>query len=230
MLKIIQVGASLPLSHHADITSTFQPGQIAQLKIVGQEIVAGLSDGTAPFGIIDDTRSSAFTQSVQDEIVVVRGTDVYTDGYNFYNGSASTATLNNAGLIASSFVADYEGLELNIINGVLTLPEDSQLNFDLDGDGLNDSVKTIVNYVYRVPDLPGDDTTVGSNRMTIWFERGVFATDLYDTTQRYPLNSTLFVNSEGKLTTRQETPNHPGVAMCLAPPSSAIAFLTFLWL
>ena len=231
MLKIIQSGNALPFSYPVDITSIFQPGQIGQLKLIGQDIVVGLSDGTAPLGIIDDTRSNAFTQSIVDEIVVISGADIYTDGYgNFFTGSDVKQELNNAGLLQNSFVSDYEGLELNIINGILTLPEDSQLNFDADGDGLEDSVKTIVSYVYRVPDLPGDDTTMGSNRMTVWFQRGIFATDQFDTTQRYPLNATLFVNEEGKLTTRQATPDHPGVAMVTGPPSALVGTLEFMWL
>lgn len=54
MLRLIQVGASLPFSYPVDPTSTFQSGQIAQLKLIGNEIVCGVSDGTAPLGIIDD--------------------------------------------------------------------------------------------------------------------------------------------------------------------------------
>ncbi len=231
MLKIIQVGNTLPISYPVDITSTFMPGNVAQLKLVGQDIVVGLSDGTAPLGIIDDIRSTAFTQSVVDEIVLISGTDIYSDGYgNFYTGSDVKQELNNANIMRTSFVADYEGLELNDINGILKLPADSKLNFDLDGDGLFDSVKTIVSYVYQVPNLPGDDTTIGSNRVTVWFQRGVFSTDQFDTTQRYPLNSTLFVNADGKLTTKQLTPSHPGVAIVTGPPNALYGTLEFMWL
>ena len=85
MLKIIQAGNALPFSYPADITSTFQPGQIGQLKLIGQDIVLGLSDGTAPFGIIDDIRTNAFNATVVDEVVIINGADIYTDGYNFNN-------------------------------------------------------------------------------------------------------------------------------------------------
>ena len=54
MLRLIQIGNSLPVSFPVDPTSVFQPGQIGQLKVIGNEIVCGISDGTAPFGIIDD--------------------------------------------------------------------------------------------------------------------------------------------------------------------------------
>lgn len=230
MLKIIQAGNALPTSYPVDISSTFQPGQIGQMKLVGQDLVVGLSDGTAPLGIIDDVRTRSFTQTIYNEIVLIRGVDIYTDGYNFYTGKDAKQELNNAGLLSASFVADYEGLILNPINGIITLPEGSKLNWDENGDGIFDSVKTIVNYVYQVPSLPGDDTTIGSNRLTIWFQRGIFATDQFDSLQRYPLNATLFVNEEGKLSTRQLTENHPGVAMVLGPPNALDGTLEFMWL
>jgi hypothetical protein len=230
MLKPIQIGNALPVSYPVDISSSFQPGQIGQMKLVGQDIVVGLSDGTAPLGIIDDIRTRAFTQTIYNEIVIIRGVDIQSDGYNFYTGKDAKQELNNAGLLAASFVADYEGLRLNPINGIVILPAGSKLNWDEDSDGHNDSVKTIVNYVYTVPDLPGDDTTIGSNRITIWFQRGIFATDQFDPLQRYPLNATLFVNEEGKLTTRQVTENHPGIAMVVGPPSALDGTLEFMWL
>ena len=229
-LSIIQAGNSLPFSYPVDPSSTFEPGNIGQLKLAGQDIVIGLSDGTAPIGIIDDIRTNAFSRSVVDEIKVIPGVDITTDGYNFFNGSDSMAPLANAGIIRSSFVADYEGLVLNEVNGILELPAGSRLNYDNDGDGVNDSVQTIVNYVYHINSLPGDDTTIGSNRVTIWFQRGIFATDQFDTRQKYPINATLFVNSEGKLTTQQITDRHPGVALVSGPPSSMIGTLEFIWL
>jgi len=121
-------------------------------------------------------------------------------------------------------------LVLNPVNGILTLLEGSLLNYDNDGDGQNDSVKTIVNYVDQVASLPGDDTTIGSNRVTLWFQRGIFATDQFDTLQRYPLNATLFVSAEGLLTTKQASASHPGRAMVSAPPSAIEGSLEFLWL
>lgn len=231
MLKIVQVGNALPVSYPVDIVSEFQPGQIGQLKLMGQDIVVGLSDGTAPLGIIDDVRSQAFTKSVVDEIVLIQvpAANIITDGYNFFTDSDVKQELKNAGLMASSFTSDYAGLILNPVNGIVTLPAGSKLNFD-SGSGKNDSVKAIVNYVYQIASLPGDDTTIGSNRVTIWFQRGIFATDMFDTTQRYALNAVLFVNQEGKLTTKQPTPDHPGVAVVTGPPNAAIGTIEFMWL
>lgn len=230
MLRIIQSGNALPFSYAVDVSSTFQPGAIGQLKLIGNDIVIGLSDGTAPIGIIDDVRSSAFTQPVVDEIVIIPANGITNDGYYYYTERDAKQEMENAGLMRTSFMADYEGLILNPVNGILTLPAGSLLNWDSDGDHRADSVKTIVNYVYQVPSIPGDDSTLGSNRITIWYQRGIFATDQFDTTQRYPLNARLFVNESGLLTTRQSLPTHPGIAIVTGPPTSQINNLEFMWL
>ena len=106
----------------------------------------------------------------------------------------------------------------------------TELNLDTDGDGILDAIRVVVNYIYQVPDIPGDDTTVGSGRVTIWFSRGFFATDQFDTTVSYPLNATLFVGLDGKLTTKQITPTHPGLAVVTGPPTALVNTLEFLWL
>lgn len=229
MLRLIQVGNALPFSYPVDPSSTFEPGQIGQLKQVGQDIVAGLSDGTAPIGIIDDVRTAAFTNTAIDEVVLISATGVL-DAYGKYVSTADAKTeLNNANIVASSFVSDTENLILNPVNGVITAPAGTELNFDVDGDGLPDSIKVIVSYVYNVTSLPGDDTTIGSNRLTIWFTRGIYATDQFDTKQRYPLGAALFVNESGKLTTKQITPQHPPVGVVTGPPSALVNSLEFMW-
>lgn len=229
MLRTIQVGNSLPFSYPVDGTSTFQPGQIGQLKLFGNDIVAGLSDGTAPFGIIDDIRTTAFTQPSIDEIVIIRAVGIEDSYGNYVTVADAKQELLNPNIVGSSFVADYENLILNKINGILTAPAGSILNFDLDGDGKPDSIKTIVSYVYKVPDVPGEDTTIGSNRLTLWFFRGIFETDQFDPFQRYPINAPLFVNESGLLTTKQITPNHPPVGMTTGPPSALVNTIQFLW-
>jgi|19_taG_2_1085344.scaffolds.fasta_scaffold19729_2 hypothetical protein len=231
MLRPIQVGNSLPISYPVDPSSTFQAGQIAQLKLIGQDIVAGVSDGTQPIGLLDDVRATAFTQPVVDEIVVIQAVGVQGDGYgNYITVAEAKQELDEANIVTSSFVADYQNLILNSKNGVLSAPAGTTLNYDLDGDGVPDSIRTVVNYVYRVTDIPGDDTTIGSGRVTIWFDRGLFETDQFDSTVRYPLNATLFVNADGQFTTTQTTANHPGVALVTGPPSSMVSTLEFLWL
>ena len=57
MLRLIQIGNTMPLSYPVSTTDAFQPGQVAQLKVLGNEIVCGVSDGTAPLGLIDDVNT-----------------------------------------------------------------------------------------------------------------------------------------------------------------------------
>lgn len=230
MLRLIQVGSALPLSYPVDPTSTFQAGQIAQLKVIGNEAVCGVSDGTAPLGIIDDVNTSAFTAPVVDEVVDVPVIGV-GDGYGNYVVATNTKQeLRYANVVRSSFVADIEGIILNDINGVITVAEGTPLNKDLDGDSIPDTVRVVVSYIYRIPNIPGDNSTASSGRITVWFERGIFETDQYDSRQKYVINATLFVNEEGKLTTKQPTPQHPGVALVTGPPTGINETLEFMWL
>ena len=123
-----------------------------------------------------------------------------------------------------------EFLVLNNVNGIVTVPAGTELNYDSDDDGANDSFRLVTNYIYRVAGRPGDDTTVGTGRITIHYQRGIYATDQFDTTQVYPLNATLYVGLDGKLTSSQPTDDHPGVALCTGPPSATIGTLEFMLL
>jgi hypothetical protein len=229
MLKMIQCGNSLPVSYSVDPTCTFQPGQIAQLKVIGNEVVCGVSDGTAPFGIIDDVNSSAFTANSIDEVVDITAVGI-NDGYgNYYSAAEAMQTLDFSNVVRSSFVSDIEGLTLIDTNGVLVAPAGTELNYDKDGDGVVDTIRAVVSYVYRIANIPGDNTTLGSGRITVWFARGIFETDQFDTTQRYVVNSTLFVNSEGKLTSKQPGANYPGIALCTGPATGLGGTMEFLW-
>ena len=229
MLRIIQAGNSLPVSYSLDPTATFQPGMIGQLKVIGNEVVCGTSDGTAPFSVIDDVRASAFTANSIDEVVDISVVGVHTvDGY--ISAAQSMQTLDFSNIVRSSFVCSLDGLPLVDTNGVLIAPPGTPLNYDRDGDGTPDTIRAVVSYVYRIANIPGDDTCVGSSRVTCWFQRFIFETDQFDTTQKYVVNSTLFVNSEGKLTSKQIGPNYPGIALCLGPPTGLMGMMEVMWL
>jgi len=43
------------------------------------------------------------------------------------------------------------------------------------------------------------------------------------------VNATLFVNSDGLLTTAQPTTAHPGIGVVTGPPTGVVATLEFLW-
>jgi len=230
MLKVIHSGNAMPMSVAVDPTVEFQPGMFAQLGLIGNDTVATVSDGTAPLGIIDDARTSAFTKSQIDEIIYIPVRAVELDENNQrVNSEDVTGVLEFPNIIDSSFVSTTSVI-LNKVNGIITVPSGTPLNHDADGDGTFDSFKIIVSYIYRVTGMPGDDTTIGSGRITIHYQRGFYATDQFDTTQIYPINATLYIGLDGKLTTRQPTDSHPGVAIVTGPPTSAMGTIEFLLL
>ena len=189
-----------------------------------------MRDGTAPLGIIDDVRTTAFTAAQVDEIVLidagVSGTD---DNGNLVNLADVTQVLEFPSIIEDSFTSTVS-VVLNSVNGVITIPAGTELNYDSDDDGVNDSFKVVANYIYRVATKPGDDSTVGSGRVTVHYQRGIYAVDQFDTTQIYPLNANLYVGLDGKLTSKQPTENHPGIAYVTGPPSATNGTLEFMLL
>jgi hypothetical protein len=218
----------LPFSFPVDPNAEFQPGQIAQLNVFGNEVVCGVSDGTAPIGIIDDIKTNSFTSASIDEYVIVPVVGVLS------NGMLVTATdvkteLQNAYILERSFISDIDVL-LIPRNGVIVIPQGTPLNFDNEGSGTPDSVRVVTSYTYQIPNIPGDDSTSGSGRVTIWFQRIIAETNQFETNQRYPLNANLFVSELGLLTTRMPSANHSAVAIVTAPPSSIHEGLQFLWI
>jgi len=222
MLRLIQVGNSLPYSYLVDPSATFEPGMAAQLKLIGNQVVCGVSDGTAPIGIIDDIKQNAFSAISIDEVIIAPVPDVVVSG----SGASRVtivdvkAELRNPNVIANSFVSRNVDVVLNDRNGIITFIAGTTLNYDRDGDGIPDSIRTVVSYTYSMPNVPGDDSTLASGRITVWFQRMVVATDMFETNQRYPLNAPLFVSEGGLFTTRQIATDYPSIAMVTAPPSS----------
>jgi hypothetical protein len=230
MLKVIHTTGPSPVSIPLDPTAEFQGGMIAQLKVFGNDIVAGISDGTAPYGIIDDVRTTAFTKPKVDEIVIVnvKATEINDNG-ELVSSDDVTGFLEFPNIIESSFTSTLT-VALNSVNGAITIPSETPLNYDSDGDGVYDSFRVIVNYIYRVAGRPGDDTTLGSGRVTIHYQRGLYATDQFDTLAVFPVNATLYVGLDGKLTTKQPTEKHPGIGFVTGPPSAINSTLEFMWL
>ena len=230
MLKVIHTGNAMPMSLPVDPTAEVEPGMFAQLGLIGNDIVGSVSDGTAPLGIIDDVRTTAFTKAQVDEVVVAtaQAIEVNSNGYRV-NAEDLTGILEFPNIVENSFTSTISVI-LNTVNGVVTIPAGTVLNHDSDGDGEYDSFRVIVNYIYRVAGTPGDDTTVGSGRITLHYQRGIYATDQFDTTQVYPVNATLYVGLDGKISSKQPTANHPGVAVCTGPPSASIGTIEFMLL
>ena len=230
MLKVIHTGNSLPMSLPVDPTAEFQPGMFTQLGLIGNDTIATVSDGTAPLGIIDDVRTTAFTKSQVDEVVIVKVKASEKDSSgNLVNSEDVTGILEHPNITENSFTSTVSVI-LNTINGVVTIPSGTPLNYKADDSVDFNAFRLIANYIYRVSGRPGDDTTLGSGRITIHYQRGIYATDQFDTTQIYPLNATLYVGLDGKLTSKQPTEDHPGVAICTGPPSAATGTLEFMLL
>lgn len=233
MLKLVHVANSLPLSYPVDPTAEFQPGMIAQLKVMGNEIVAGVSDGTAPFGIIDDVRTNAFTKPQIDEVIEIAGID---DSFIETNGNGDRVStkdeygfLEFPNLVENSFTSTVS-VTLNAVNGVITIPAGTVLNYDSDGDGIYDGFRTVVNYIYRVPNKPGDDSTIGSGRITIHYQRGIYATDQFEIGDIYAVNSNIYVSLAGKFSTRQVSATHPGVGFVTGIPGATNTTLELMLL
>lgn len=226
------MGNSIPFSFPVDPSAEFEPGQVAQLQLLGNQALCGVSDGTAPFGIIDDIKKNAFSATSIDEEVIVNAAPVATPGAGstLITSVDIIKELRNPNITATSFISNNVDVELIARNGVVRFITGTELNYDADGDGIPDAIRTVVSYSYQVPNVPGDDSTLASGRITVWFQRMIGATDAFETNRRYPINSPLFVSESGLLTTRQIQTDYPAVAMVTGPPTSIHGSLEFLWL
>jgi hypothetical protein len=229
MWRIIQSGNSIPMSFIVDPSCEFQAGSVAQLVVRGNTVVAGVSDGTAPIGIIDDNKTRAFSANSWNEQI-----DIPLPGITPVNGMYLTpydikTELKNAYIDASSFEATIPVI-LNATNGVITIPAGTQLNVDLTGSGSFSGIRLWANYSYRVANVPGDDSTLGSKRVTVWYDKIFFMTDQFETNQTYPVNAPLYVNERGLFTTRLPQADYPVVAIVTRPPGVLSAMVEALWL
>jgi len=228
MLRLVQVGNTLPGSFIVDPSAEFQPGQIAELTVLGNQVMVTVSNGTAPLGIIDDIKTRAFTNVSWNEEVRVPAVGVPGPNNVLVTPIDIKAELRRPNIIRSSFSSTIKA-ELNPVNGVITFLAGTPLNIDLIGAGQPNGIKAIVNYTYQVANIPGDDSTQGSGRVTVWFNRMFFQTDQYETNQQYPVKANLYVSEVGFLTTRRPSTIHPAVAMVTAPPTPINPMIECLW-
>lgn len=229
MFRIVQIGQTLPYSWPVDPSAEFEPGQIAQLKALGNQIVAGVCDGTAPLGIIDDMKKNAFSAVSMDEEVIVEAVGVLNGNGDLVSDREIKVELNNPNITSTSFISRSVDVVLNPRNGTVTFPAGTLLNYCTTDSGTPDAIRTVVSYSYQIPNIPGDNSTIGSGRITVWVAKGIFETDQYETNQRYPLNAPLFVNESGRLTTRRIHESYPSIGIVTAPPSLIHSGLQFLW-
>jgi hypothetical protein len=232
MLRLVQIFNAIPFSFPVDPSAQFQPGMCGQLTIIGGQVVATVSNGLSPTFVIDDIKTRSYSQNAWDETVITP--PILNPAINGNNNLVLPydikLELKNPNVLEQSFISIPVPVALIPRNGVVCIPAGTPLNYDLLGTGTPNAVKTLVRYAYQIPNIIGDDSTWGSQRVTAWLTRFIGATDCFATTEQYPVNSNLFVDELGFFTTRQPYPNSPAVAITLGPPSVIDATLEFLWL
>jgi hypothetical protein len=191
--------------------------------------MATVSNGTAPLGIIDDIKIKAFTAVAWNEVIIVPAVGVPGPNNTLITPIELKAELRHAYVDPKSFISSVD-VALIPTNGVIIFPVGTPLNFDATGQGYPNAIRTILNYSYQIPNIPGDDSTMGSGMMTVWFNRGFYEIGTsFETNQVYPVNANLYCNEHGLFTTRRPSPIHPAIAMVSAPPTAINSALQIFW-
>src|SRR5271155_5676436 len=105
MLRIVQAGNSLPFSWPVDPSAEFEPGMLAQLTVIGNQVMATVSNGTAPIGIIDDIKTKAFTNVSWNETVTVPAIGVPGPNNTIVTPVDIKVELRRPNIIQSSFTS-----------------------------------------------------------------------------------------------------------------------------
>lgn len=221
---------ALPTSFIVDPSANFLPGMMAQLTVNGNQVMCGVSDGTCPIGIIDDINTRSFTAVAWNEVKVAQAVGVPSNG-QLVTPVDVVVNLSHAYVQPASFVSTVD-VALNPVNGTITFPAGTPLNYDLLGTGTPNALQTVVNYSYAIPNIPGDSSVLGSGRITVWFSRLLAEVDQYETNSTYPVGANLYCNPFGLFTSRRYSPNLPAVALVMAPPLAlySAASLSIMWL
>jgi hypothetical protein len=238
MFRIIHSANALPYSFPLDPSAQFEAGQVAQITVIGNNTVVTTSNGKAPLGIIDDYRTKAFTANIIDEEHIITFTKQQLQLINNVPVTLTdnTQTLDNAYILGNSFTARQVTatqvlagirLVLNANNGVVTIPAGTALNFSITGTTL-DSIRFLCSYSYRIPNYAGEDTTRGSNRVTVWYHRMIIETSMFETNQSYPINEPLYVNERGYFTTRKIGEDYPAIGFVVSRPNK-FGNLQLMW-
>lgn len=229
MLRIIHQNNTLPYSWAVSPDDEFEPGMIAQLKLYGNQIVCGTSDGLQPIGIIDDMKKNSFSSSKVDEVVIVPvPSQLITESNGrYYTTLDIKQELEESNILSGSFVSRPVPVQLNAKHGVIIFPAGTQLNFKMTESGPPDAIRTVVRYSFQIAGVPGENTTEGSGQITVWTSSIIAATDQYDTSAEYPLNGVLFCGMDGKLTTYRVDETYPPVGIVTSPPTAIYSWLEF---
>lgn len=217
MFRIMSPNRPAAYSVPLDPSVEIMPGMVAQMTVIGNTAMATVSDGTAPFGIIDDIRTKSFTAVSWNEVIIQPVSGVLSSG-KIISTVDVMCPLAHPNIIQNSFTSTVKGV-LNANNGIITFLAGTELNFDLTGSGTPDSIKAVVNYTYSIPNMPGEDSTMGSGKVTIYYDRFIFQTATFETNCSYVVNASLYCSENGMLTSRRPSTYHPAIGMVTAPPS-----------
>ena len=124
--------------------------------------------------------------------------------------------MNKTNIIKASFKSSIP-VEIRPINGVVVVPVSTQ----------KDCRDLVVSYAYLIPNIHGDDTTIGSNKITVWTTHFIGETDMFDVRESYYKYDSLYVEN-GFLTTRR-TDECERVGFVMEKPTSEKPRLTFFW-
>lgn len=220
---------TLPSAYEVDPDSYFQPGMIGQLYIKDNKIVCGVSNGISPLGVIDDIKTNSSHKTSENELVITGPVPAVPGRMGGLVSAIDYKTeLKNINIIASSFSSDIS-CQLLAYHGVIKFLAGTPLNFDANGDGIPDSIKTTVDYKYAI-NQQGTDSTTDTGRITIWRDHFVGETDQFDEkTGTYEKNCPLFVNN-GQFTTIRNNEIFPPVAVCVNTQLTINKLLQFRWL
>lgn len=232
MLRILYSGNALPYSFLVDPDAEFESGMVGELKAFGNQTVCGVSGGRNPIGLIDDYKTKSYSRAVVDEVVKIFVTNPVLNNNNKLVTPADIVyELENPLILPGSFVSSPLPVLLNEKNGTIRIPAGTELNFKQTNNVDVDSIRTVVRYSHQVANVVGENTTAGSGQVTVWISPGIiFQTDIYDTSQQYPLNSLLYCGLDGKLTSSKIDTDFPACAMITGVPNSIYGAIEAKWL
>lgn len=216
---------SLVWSCPVDPSATFEAGAIAGLIEINGELFATVSDGVniPPIGIIDDSKTKAFTGTIIDEVQLIPAATTLINGV-LVSTVDVMGSLNEVNIMESSFTSNLD-VVLNPKKGLVVIPAGTPVNYETPNFT---GFEVKASYRYTISDYSGLDSVSSSGLVSIHFNRGIFVTNMFDSLAQYWPGQALHVNFEGLLTS-QET-GSPVVAIALQPASALTNELMFMWL
>lgn len=226
---------------NVDPTVTFEAGQIGQLTVdpMGNTVVT--LAGSKPLGLIDDNKTTAFTQPIIGEVhyvATVAAATWYTDNAHLVSDSELVFLLSSTGAVAATCVRGVDYSVTSYANGIFAvflagLIDVAVPYLDMNHDGVADSVNIAMQYHFAVPGVAGQDTTLASGLVTMWFHKGEYSVSMYDSAASYAVNTKLYVGDGagghaplGVLTVAARTANTQVVGIVTQPPTASNPLLT----